>query len=319
MRHSSLQIALVAAAAATTISLRPTVSSAQERRLTDVPDSVPRALVEAVIDPTGTMRMMGGGARPRLLVGTLPSGLVRRLWIPPGATILGGVESSAYGMAVIHSTMSEDSLNAGYSREQPRLGWTLPRERPPMAMMGFVSASIVGAVADAPSGMFCSGGTTLTVSVSPLDPLTREIRVTAMNLSDPRCQTSAAVVTRVVPMGINRPQYPTLVNPPGSGNGYAGPACTFWNSTGGGGSTRLQTSMSADDLFLHYGKQLVDSGWTPGTNQTVSRSWTRRDSTGTLTELTLTARLQPASPGSSPGFSPGCVDIQMEVRSRRPS
>ena len=292
--------------AALTAVVRPAQASAQVRRLTDVPDSVPRALVEAVIDPVGAMRIVSGGAHPRLLVGTLPSGLAQRLWIPPGSTILGGIESSAYGLAIIHSPMSEDSLNAGYRREQPRMGWTLPRERTQVAVMGFVPApTTVSLGGDVVGGLFCSGGTTLTISVTPVDPLTREIRATAMDLADQRCQPPAA--PRPVPFG--RPQYPTLVNPPGSGNGFS-PGCSYWNQTGGGGTTRLQTTMNADDLLMHYGKQLVDSGWAPGTNQTVSHSWTRRDSTGTLTELTLTARLQPASPA--------CVEIQMEVRSRRP-
>jgi len=301
MRHSSFLI-VSAAVLASTKDL-----GAQVRRLTDVTaDSVPRSLVEAVIDPIGTMRMMGGGSRPRLLVATLPSGLAQRLWIPPGSTILGGIESSAFGLAIIHSPMSEDSLNAAYAREEPRMGWTLPVVRTATPMMGFVQAPTTVSVGDGVmlGGMFCSGGTTLTISVTPLDPLTREIRATAMSVSDQRCQTAPAPR----PLPFNRPQYPTLVNQPGSGNGYV--ACSSWNSTGGGGSTRLQTNMNADDVLRHYGKQLVDSGWTAGSLETVARSWSHRDSTGTLTELTLTARLTPAAPG--------CIEVQMEVRSRRP-
>jgi hypothetical protein len=307
MRHSSFLIVSVVAASATAAS--PGTLHAQVRRLTDVSaDSVPKALVEAVIDPIGTMRMMAGGARPRLLVGTLPSGLAQRLWIPPGSTVLGGIESSGFGIAIIHSAMSEDSLNAGYAREEPRLGWTLPPARTVAGpAMGFVQAPTTLAVGSGvvEGGLFCSGGTTLSISVSPIDPLMREIRATAMNLGDARCQPAAA--SRVIMP--NRPNYPTLVNPPGSGPGYAN--CSSWNSMGGGGTTRLQTGMSADEVLQHYAKQLTDSGWTPGPDQTVSRSWSHRDSTGTLTQVTLTARLAPASPG--------CVEVQMEVRSRRPN
>ncbi|HEV8447889.1 MAG TPA: hypothetical protein VGQ44_13750 [Gemmatimonadaceae bacterium] len=311
-RHSRLSIIAVAALATATAAATaaaPRNLRAQVRRLTDVPtDSVPKALVEAVIDPIGAMRMMSGGARPRLLIGTLPSGLAQRLWIPPGSTVLGGIESSGFGIAIIHSAMSEDSLNAGYAREEPRMGWTLPPARTSAApAMGFVQAPTTLAVVNGvvEGGLFCSGGTTLSISVSPLDPLTREIRATAMNTSDMRCQTPASAPRTVIP---GRPNYPTLVNPAGSGPGYV--PCASWNSMGGGGTTRLQTNMSADDVLQHYGKQLADSGWTPGPDQSVSRSWSRRDSTGTLTQLTLTTRLAPSTPG--------CVEVQMDVRSRRP-
>jgi hypothetical protein len=307
MRHSSFLIVSAALVASATVAT-PEKLGAQVRRLADVPaDSVPKALVEAVMDPIGSMRMMSNGARPRLLVGTLPSGLAQRLWIPPGSTVLGGIESSGFGLAVIHSPLSEDSLNAGYAREEPRLGWTLPPARTsPSPMMGFVQAPTTLAVGSGvvEGGVFCSGGTTLSISVTPLDPLTREIRATAMNLSDVRCQPPT--VQRVIMP--NRPNYPTLVNPPGSGPGYAN--CSAWSSMGGGGTTRLQTGMAADDVLQHYGKQLADSGWTPGPDQTVVRSWSHRDSTGTLTELTLSARTSQ---------SPGCVEVQMEVRSRRPN
>lgn len=308
MRLSSFLIVTLGVVLAA--SAAPGDAGAQVRRLTDVPDSVPRALVEAVIDPIGSMRMIGGGARPRLIVGTLPSGLAQRIWIPPGSTILGGIESSAFGLAIIHSPMSEDSLNAGFAREQPRMGWTLPHEHAPVGgTMGFIAAATTVSVGGSlvPAGLFCSGGTTLSISVTPLDPLTREIRATAMDGLDRRCQPAPAA-PRVIPFP--RPQYPTLVNPQGSGNGFAN-TCSNWNSAGGGGTTRLQTRMNADDVLLHYGNQLADSGWAPGENQTVARSWTRRDSTGALIELTLTARLHPSSPG--------CIEVQMEVRSRRPS
>jgi hypothetical protein len=311
MRQSNFLI-ISAAAFLSATATAPDRLGAQVRRLTDVTaDSVPKALVEAVIDPIGAMRMMGGGARPRLLVGTLPSGLAQRLWIPPGSTVLGGIESSGFGLAIIHSPMSEDSLNAGYAREEPRMGWTLPPARTTAApVMGFVQPPTTLAVGTGvvEGGVFCSGGTTLSISVAPVDPLMREIRATAMNLSDARCQPSPAVGPSRTILS-SRPQYPTLVNPPGTGTGYA--PCLNWNSMGGGGQTRLQTAMTADDVLQHYGKQLTDSGWTPGPDQSISRSWSHRDTSGTTTELTLTTRLAPASPG--------CVEVQMEVRSRRPN
>jgi hypothetical protein len=303
-RYSISHIAGLFALAAASLA-RPAEMKAQVRRLSDGPDSVPRALVEALIDPLGMTRMIAGG-RPRLVVGAVPSGLAQRFWIPPGATVLGGMESSGLGVVVIHSTLPRDSLIAGYRREQPRLGWTAPQDPQPRAMMGFVPAAAATTLNDQNGTVFCSGGTTLSIGVAPVDPGTWEINATAIAIgTNDRCQP---VTSRVAPAW--RAQYPTLTNPPSSGNGF-GQGCAYWNSSGGGGSTRLQTTMTLDDVLAHYGKQLADSGWTPTGTQTTTRGWSRRDSTGAVTEIVLTAQAQTTGPS--------CVDVRMEVRSRRPS
>jgi hypothetical protein len=299
-RRSSFLIASLCAAAS--IAAAEGVN-AQTRRLTDASDSVPRALAEAVLDPLGTMRMFAGG-QLRLVVGTLPAGLARRLWLPPGSTVLGGLESSGLGLAIIHAPMSGDSLAAAFLREQPKLGWTLPPPRRPTAMMGFVAAPESPSGGDAAGTTFCSGGTTLTIGVKPVDPLTWEIRAMAMDVSSDRCRPTTVRVTQPP-----NQQYPSLLNPPGSGNGFGVP-CGNFSSNGSGGQTRLQTMMTADEVFAHYGKQLADSGWTPTPTQLTARSWTRRDSTGALVEITLRVRSEPASTG--------CLEVQMDVRSRRP-
>src|SRR5262249_22805152 len=117
-RHSSFRIAGVSAAAAALAIWHPAIAGAQPRRLATggASDSVPRALAEAVMDPLGYMRMFGGG-RVRLVVGTLPSALMQRLWVPPGSTILGGIESSGFNTAIIRSPLTEDSLKNGYRRQ----------------------------------------------------------------------------------------------------------------------------------------------------------------------------------------------------------
>ncbi len=256
------------------------------------------------MDPIGYTQMIAG-SRPRLVVGALPSALAQRLWVPPGSTILGGLESSGFNVAVIRSLLPEDSLKRGYRREQLSLGWAPPTAAAQRAIMGFVPAASAPAGDDEP-GVLCSGGTTLAISVKTVDFSTQEIRAVAMNIPDARCQSPAAPRQA---QSTFRAQYPTLENPPGSGNGFMPNGCPGWNSTGGGGTTRLRTRMAVDDVFAHYGKQLADSGWTPANNETVARSWTRRDSTGALVQLTLTARTQ--------ATSPECVEVQMEVRSRR--
>jgi hypothetical protein len=218
--------------------------------------------------------------------------------------ILGGIESSGLSVAIIRSPLPEDSLKNGYRHQQLTLGWTAPQARPQTPMMGFVPAASASVVDD--GSTFCSGGSTLSIAVTTVDFSTREIRAMALNIQDLRCQSSIAPRPTPPPF---RSQYQTLVNPPGSGNGFFTADCQPWNTTGGGGTTRLHTTMTLDDVFAHYGKQLTDSGWTAITNETVARSWTRRDSTGALVQLTLTARTQ--------ANTTGCFEIQMDVRSRR--
>jgi hypothetical protein len=282
------------------------VANAQSR-LNGTPDSVPRELVEALLASPALQFMAAfgvGGGSPRVVVGTLPSGLAQRLWIPPGATVLGGLESSGQAVAVLQSSMPEDSLKAAYRREQIARGWIAPPARQPMIMSGFAPAPGSPLDPDAQL-MFCSGGATLGIDIVQVGSR-REIRASTIALGENLCATQRPVdMTRFGMRG----DRPTLTNPPGTGNGF-GENCAQWNSSGGGGGTKLSTNMTNDQVLAYYAKALADSGWTPANVESVSRTWTRRDSLGTLAELTLTSRTRASTPN--------CVEVEMRENSRRP-
>lgn len=76
-----------------------------------------------------------------------------------------------------------------------------------------------------------------------------------------------------------------------------------------GTSTLLRTPMTPDALLEHYGKQMLDSGWTSTAERgVVGRTWTRPDSAGTPIEVTLTV---------TTGRETGCRDVNMQVRTLR--
>ncbi len=269
------------------------------------PDMVPGTLVDALLGQQFSILGSLGIAdiaSPHVIVGKLPSGLAQRLWVPPGATVLGGVESSGAGVAVIRSQLSRDSLTAAYHREQLTRGWTAPPPLPTLnAGFAFASAS-----ASDPNQQltFCSGGTMLNITISPVDR-EMEILASAVAIGAYLC-TPAPTGAAADVFGLSR-RYPTLNNPPGTGNGMTA-NCASFNSSGSGGSTRLTTSLALDDVFAYYGKQLADSGWTMTPDPMASHSWTRTDKTGGFFELTLTTR--------SRLLSPGCVEVKMEMNSR---
>ena len=272
-------------------------------------DSVPRVLVEALIAPMAMPGMPAfEGGRPRLIVGRLPSGLAQRLWVPPGATVMGGIESSGAGVAILRSSLPEDSLVAAYRREQLTRGWTTPRPRTaPTPMSGFAPAAGSPEIDLGPGLAFCSGGTLLNIEISTRDNA-REIRANAISIGQNLC---ALQVPRPDPVAsFPREQQPVLNNPPGSGDG-SGRTCARWSTSAPGGTTRLATPVGLDQILSYYGRQLADSGWTPDDGrQFMTRTWSRRDSTGAFHELTLTAQTR--------AVAPTCVEVEMRVLVRRP-
>lgn len=289
------------------LAIAASAPSALAQRSGGAPDSIPRALAEALLAQQSEMLdMLGlGDGRPRIVVSGMPATLAQRVWIPPGARVLGGSEASGTSVAIIRSTLSPDSLAAGYRREQIARGWTRPPARPGPYMSGFVPAPTAP---DDPDGAltFCSSGTVLIIRIVRV---AGEQEIAARAAGTPL--SSVCTASRAMPSAaLRRDYYPTLVNPPGTGNGMSAD-CPRWNSRGGGGSTRLSTSMSLDEILAHYGRQLADSAWQPVTGrELVVRTWTRRDSTGAFVELSLTAVRTAAFPS--------CVELEMQVNAMTP-
>jgi hypothetical protein len=108
-------------------------------------------------------------------------------------------------------------------------------------------------------------------------------------------------------MPVNRSPYPTLYDPPITGE--AAPNACFPNYNNSSGTSNfLRTTLSPELILEHYARQLQDSGWTPSSTMAppVGRTFTRRDSTGAPIEMTLTVS------GSPKG--PNCRDVTMQVR-----
>ena len=109
-----------------------------------------------------------------------------------------------------------------------------------------------------------------------------------------------------------RPPFPTLIDPPGSIEDHGNGPCMA--SMGGnpiGLGITMRSSMSPQDLLDYYGRQLADSGWTP-TPATVPgalKTWSRTDSIGTTSEVTVTV-----APSSG---TAACHMVYMQVQSSR--
>jgi hypothetical protein len=64
--------------------------------------------------------------------------------------------------------------------------------------------------------------------------------------------------------------------------------------------------MTPEALLDHYGRQIIDSGWTAAPGQILGRTWTKKDSTGTPIEMTLTVIPM--------GKDPSCQRLELQVR-----
>ena len=283
------------------------VTAWAQRPRTGVQDSVPRALAEALMSPsfhiTDITRDSDGG-RPRLMVGTLPPPLAERLWIPPEVEVLGGVQSTNTGVAFLRSGLALDNLAAAYRREQASRGWTAAAVSNSSPFWGFVPAT-PGPEKTSEHMRFCSGDTVLTIHVASLDERVREITA---SLSTVGTACRASLIEREPWRAMQQAFHPTLITPPESGVGRR-IDCADWSMSRGGGETQVSTPLSVEEVLAHYGAQLADSGWAlAAADEMVTRTWTRRDSTGVFVDVTLTARRRPRAQR--------CVEVEMRVGTR---
>jgi hypothetical protein len=108
-------------------------------------------------------------------------------------------------------------------------------------------------------------------------------------------------------MPANRPLFPTLYDPPVTGEPVAPNACFPNYNNSSGTNNYLRTTLTTDLVLEHYARQLQDSGWTPSSAMApAGRTFTRRDSTGAPIEVTLTVVGSP--------MGPNCRDVTMQVR-----
>jgi len=261
-------------------------------------DSLPRDLVEALLRPYyGSVSAGGSG----FVIGRVPADLVPYLYVPPGARVLGGVETSSRTVVVLSVTAPLDELRSAYRREQLRLGWTSPVA--PSQGWGFVQAPGTGP--DINSLVFCHIGQSLQIvpysAPSSGGPLV--VTATVENYGS-SCQSRV----RFVPSTTFATDLPVIFNPDGAAMNSR--ACYPPNVSASGvnaSGERLETKLSPVQLLAHFSRQLSDSGWTAASSSgaAVKGVWTRPD-TGELTrELTLTITPSPAA---------GCQDLLLQVR-----
>jgi hypothetical protein len=279
-------------------------ASAAAQRGRPAPDtgSMPIALAEELISPQFEMIMAVAGGRqnrPRIVVGKLPSSLEQRFWSPPGSTILGSLESRGFAMTVVRSSLSADSVLAAYRRELASRGWAAPS--PPFPPGGFRPDGATPGMTSRNGLQLCSDGSTLSLSATREGDETM-IRATYVERIGDQCRVPQRNSFDDV-----WPHNPSLLNPSGSGGGNS---FRCQNIMGNGvGSTTLIGQTDLEHVLDHYEKQLTDSGYVRLPTTVASRTWTRRDSAGKVSTLTLTAR---TAPGNG-----GCVGVNMEYRDGR--
>lgn len=252
-------------------------ASAQDTELLRQPATVPTDLAVALASAGG----FGGGSDPQILVGALPEWVLPRLYLPPGARILGSAFIGPTLIGVLYVPTRQDTLVDHLERMLLLGGWNRPPSRP----MG-------GGFQPAPSSSsrmgsrltLCRDQQTLFAWTSRQrrDSTTLYVRLTSggeFGICNPQ---------RVGPM--YRSPFPTLYDPEGTSGLRSLSNCE--RSLGGSSATRtnLRTAMPSEAILDHYGRQLQDSGWTRAINlpPTLGRTWSRPDSTGAPQQLTLT-------------------------------
>jgi hypothetical protein len=261
------------------------------------PDSLPRELVEALLRPYLGFYTPNGAT---FVVGRVPESLAPFLFVPPGARVLGGIESANNTIVVLSVSTSVEDLRASYRREQLRLGWTPPS--PGGSRGGFVSAPGTGQEGN--SLVFCHIGQS--VQIVPYPSAAGSLLVTASVQSySGLCGNQNQV--RFLSTSASGLELPVLLNPDGAG--MNSPTCFAASLNSGSGnntSERLQTNLSPAQLIEHFSRQLSDSGWgVSSSSASIRRSWTRPDSAGLSREVTLTI---------TPSSVNGCTDITMQAR-----
>jgi hypothetical protein len=259
------------------------------------PDSLPRELVEALLRPY--LGLYSGGASG-FVVGHVPASLAPFFFVPPGARVLGGIETPTTTVVVLSVPMSVDDVRSAYRREQLRLGWTMPSPAGARGW-GFVPAPGMGQDGTL---TFCHIGQSIQIVPYQMSSQPLIVTATVQNYG-----TSCGTQIRFGMQASTAVELPLLMNPQDAGMNDR--ACLSSNLSlvgSNGTSERLQTKLSPTQLLEHFSRQLSDSGWSASPAlAAVRRVWTRPDSGGAARELTLTI---------TPSAVSGCQELSMQVR-----
>ncbi|HEY8176571.1 MAG TPA: hypothetical protein VIF32_12810 [Gemmatimonadaceae bacterium] len=276
----------------------PTIEAfAQGREPLKRPASVPTDLATALASAA-----LFSEGDPQILVGALPEWVASRVYIPAGSRVLGSAFIGSTVLGVVTVPSSSDTLMKQFERGLQQLGWT---QLPAMAPRG-------GGFRPAPSAAalralritLCRDRQVITSWTSRQEAASTTVMIRVADAGD-----FGVCKPRQFSGDMARPAMPTLFDPQGTMDRSFGCSRSFGGSTGTG--TSLKTTMSAEALLEHYGRQLQDSGWVPAskTPSIVGSTWTRPDSTGATMQVSLRVALSPEDST--------CRTVSLEVQTLR--
>jgi hypothetical protein len=273
--------------------------AAQEPRRLAQPDSIPFALAAALASGGGF------GTEPQILVGSMPEWASRAVFVPANGRVLGSAFIGNTLLAIVAVPTTIDSLVADAANHLRAQGWKNPPPTPNFGG-GFRPAPSAGASAgNLARATLCKDQQMVLISSSSSrGASTLSFRViNASGYSACRPPELQVMVQRTI--------IPTLYNPSTAADARMTGDCSTTLGGSSGTNTTLRTAIAPEALLEHYGRQLVDSGWTAVSAQptTVGRVWTRTDSAGGQLEASLTV--------TTPPRDGGCRDVTLSIRTQK--
>ena len=208
----------------------------------------------------------------KILIGSLPDDLPIDLPLPEGAQVVASFqEPSAFTQVILDVPLTPDEIESFYTQTLTDLGWKPAPAHQPGG--GFVSSEDAG-------GRFCLGESDAYLEVRPLEA-PEGLTDVRLNLQAPveyfACQEQDAgymdAGSHIIP-SLEAPQGVQITSN-GAGSSSDGSAYN---------SADLQTSLSINELLLHYNTQLEEAGWKlvdQGTSEVVAWSaWKLLDDQG---------------------------------------
>jgi hypothetical protein len=235
---------------------------------------------------------------PDVLIGSTTSDVERELTLPRGSELLGTITRDASTEVLALVPLEFDSARVAIQRALEEKGWQTPQpQTPPQPRGGFVSPATRLTV----QGMLCKGReSTAVLLVAPVAgrPRTSFARVVLQSQTG-FCSQQQQQRQRSMenPFDALPPLHPP--------SGTAGWCVGGGGRSSSGTSTRIDTSLPANELVAHYGRQLEAAGWRPAPlSSNASGMWTKPDTAGALeTHITV----------NQAGTRPGCYEARLNV------
>jgi hypothetical protein len=246
-------------------------------------EAIPREVVMSIL------RHYDGPGDPEIVVtNQLPPDLAARVSLPPGARVIAILPGTL--TQVIGSVRgSPDSIRTWFGEEFERRGF--------VARVSSSDAAFRPAERTVwPSG-YCSGDQLYTVSAQSrpagmVEFVLRRNQYSECTSPSPRIEMSiGSGSTR----GYGAPAFPLLYHPRSA---EVSTQCLFAMAGGSERSTTaaVSTSLGADQLLTHYGRQLETAGWVREPFAGAVGSWARKDSTGRDVRVHLSIEPGPGGP-----------------------